>query len=295
MPLWIYLLVLIPLAYGSIYSAIVRGVERMDLYLAYTLCSVLLQVVGTLVALRLGAELWHILLIALLAQIVATVLLYFLSASWRFMISFGDLTLEVIRPIWQVSWAFAGLAILAVAAAQLPIWVLRLWGTDAELGQFGAALRLIEGGKIIPATLFGAMFPQMVRGISQSTYYRRLFWGLVGLIGLGVVAGIVLAEPIIFWLYAGYAPAVAVLRILLLGLIPFVFRLRYSFELITQGYERPVLLVELLALALSLPIYYGLVRFDPLLGTGIAVVVSRTVQVVFLVGCQKTISFRALG
>ena len=82
-PLWLYLLTLIPLAYGSIYSAILRGRERMDLHMVYNLSAMLLQAVGIVVMLPFGLTLWHIALFALLAQIAATLLAYrFVSPVW---------------------------------------------------------------------------------------------------------------------------------------------------------------------------------------------------------------------
>ena len=178
-PLLLYLLTLIPLAFGTIYSAILRGRERMDLYTGYTFLGALLQTAGTAFVLWSGGGLQAIALTALVAQTGATLLASRLTSSlgWHFIWEKIDRSLW--RTVFQTGSVLAVLAILAVIMAQLPIFMLRALTDDVLVGQFSAAGRLVDGTKIIPAALFGALFPQLVRGANRTARYAQLFWGLV--------------------------------------------------------------------------------------------------------------------
>ena len=280
----IYLLILIPLAFGTIYSAILRGAERMELHLAYVLTGAFLQTAGAALILAQGGGLIALSVWVLFAQSVATILanrlirvqLPHLRLVWR------GLSWSVLQMVLQTGWVLAVVTILAVLFAQLPILLLRALADEAIIGIFSAASRLVDGSRILPMAIFGALFPALARGANQSMQYRRLFWGLVGLFIGGIALGIVLADWLIPLLYGGYETAVPVFQILLIGLIPFLFSLRDSFELITQGEERRVLWVMLITVLVALPIFYNFIHWDALRGAAWAVVLSTTVQAILL-------------
>lgn len=274
----VYLLILLPLALGTIYSALLRGVEKMALHAAYTLAGALLQVVGAGIVLWRGGDLLALALAIVAGQTGATLLASWLVRRAGLRLTWGGISAETLQTTLKASWTLALLAILAVFFAQLPIFTLRALTDDTSIGQFSAASRLVDGSKMVPAALFGALFPPLVRGAGRSLRYKRFFWGLVGLFGFGVLGGVALATPAVRLLYDGYAASIPVLQILLVGLLPHLFRLRYSFELVTQGHERLALNDLALTVLVALPIYVGAVSLMGLRGAAWAVVATTALQ-----------------
>jgi O-antigen/teichoic acid export membrane protein len=124
----------------------------------------------------------------------------------------------------------------------LPIWLagllsllyfrgdavlLQILRGDAELGIYSAAYKIFEGSMLVPAILLAAAFPPLARAHSDRPRQRR--WeGLVlaALLALGLLGGAVCrlaAAPIVALVFGpAFAPAVASLRVLALGL-PLLF------------------------------------------------------------------------
>ncbi|MEM8863694.1 MAG: hypothetical protein AAGD96_35745, partial [Chloroflexota bacterium] len=101
--------------------------------------------------------------------------------------------------------------------------------------------------------------------------------------------GILVSGPLISILFAGYAPSIPVLQIMLLGLIPFLFRLRDSFELITQGHERPVLWATSITVLLAIPLTTTAIWADPLHGAAGSVVATLVIHALALGLAKRSI------
>ncbi len=289
-PLIVYLLILLPLAFGTVFSAILRGLERMDLHTAYTLTQAILQIVGAWWVLRVRPQLLPLVVILVLGQLVATCLAGWFVRRGPVHVKLQSVSADLLKRTYRSGWVLALIALLATLLAQLPILALRALTDDVTVGQFGVANQLINGARLLPAALFGALFPAMVRGANRDPRYAQIFWGLVGLFAVGITVGIFAAGPIIRLLFAGYAASIPVLQIMLLSLLPFLFRLRDSFELITQGDERPVLWATAVTVAIAIPLTVFAICFDPLTGAAVSVVAALLVHAITLAVAKRNIS-----
>ena len=74
------------------------------------------------------------------------------------------------------------------------------------------------------------------------------------------------------------------------SLLPFLFRLRDSFELITQGHERPVLIATTVTVAIAIPLTIFAIWFDPLQGAAWSVVTALVVHAIILAVAKRNIS-----
>jgi len=277
-----FLLTLVPLAFATVYSAILRGLERMDLHAIYALCAAVFQLAGLWLALAMGQSLEVLTATLVLAHLLAAVVAGWLTFRQGWQICWRPWRQISLTHLLQLSWILAAITLLSAVLEQLPIFMLRGLADDTAVGLFSAALRLVNGARMIPAVIFGALFPPLVRGAQQSPRYQQLFALLLFAFVCGIGTAVWLAEPLINWLFVDYADSVPVLRILLISLIPFLFRLRYSFELITQGDEWPVLLVITAVLLCSLPTYPLMIAVDPLLGSSLSFLLMLTLQAILL-------------
>ena len=255
----IYVLSLFPLAFNSVFSAALRGWERMDLYASFNVVTSALQAAAALAAVRARAGVPALVLWLLLAQIAAAVLGRLLCGVARPGFAFaGGAAPAAITNLFQRAWPFALLAGLAIVGQRIGVLLLGLLAGDAPAGWFAAAARVVEGLKLVHYAFLGALLPLASRVVAQGASggdagvqaaHQRLA-GLVRrsrlvLLALGVgaaVAASALATPIVTLLYgSAYHPAIEALRILAWGLLPLAATAPTSLALVTTGHERVVL------------------------------------------------------
>ncbi len=283
-----YSLSLLPLAFSTIYSAVLRAYERMGLVLIAQLVTAVFQTGGAFIILRQGGGLVALVWLLLGGQLIGAVVAgglcgRFLPAfvyNWR-------LNRASLRQTMQAGITLAFLMVLAVIHQRMGIFTLSLLGGEALTGQFSAAARLVEAVKMVPYAFFGALFPVMARrwqsGEAANYSVTSLPRYLAAFTAVSALLLTILAEPLIQLLYGtGYTPAVNALRILGWSLIPFVFTLKLSFELVSAGQEAVALRAMAWTLGITAVLFTLFTQRWGLLGTCWAVTVSETVQAVIL-------------
>jgi O-antigen/teichoic acid export membrane protein len=291
----LYSLSLLPLALATVYSAILRGYERMDLYTLYTLVAAGLQTAGAFVLLAAGGGLVALISWLLLVQGITAVFAAALSywtipqLSLRHTVEWSNL-----RRTLYLAWPLALLMVLAVLHQRLGIFALSFLAGDAETGWFSAAAKVIEVAKMGHYAFFGALFPVAARAAAHSynrlpptayrlpdTDYRLPF--LLVLTGLLVLLLTIGVGPLIGLLYGpGYEPSATALSLLAWSLLPYTIGAKLSLELVASGRERTVLNAVALTLAISLLLYLLLIPSLGLLGACWAVILGELVQAVIL-------------
>ena len=306
--LWIATFSLLPMAFSTSYSAALRAFERMELLLVATIVPAASQVVAALILLRQGAGLLGMAWVMVAGQVGAAILTG--ALAWRFLPGFEHrwpTTIDHLRKKLYAGFPLALLMAVAVLYQRAAILGLSLLATDEETGWFAAAARLVEAAKLVPYAYFGALFPVLARVVSGGTLPVKsgkwiarerqrqvpvalakgpysahpLILLLFGLF-LPLVTNI-LAAPIIGLLYGeGYEPAVALLRVLSWGLLPFLFTIKSSVELVSAGHEKLALLGAIVS-TLVLGLLILLLRATHgLRGVAWAVVVAEIVQALIL-------------
>jgi O-antigen/teichoic acid export membrane protein len=157
---------------------------------------------------------------------------------------YGAATVLRLHPVSarEARAAFDGRSARAALGQSLPIWVAGLLSVlyfkvdtlflqslagEAELGAYGAAYKLFEGGMVIPAVLLSVTFPQLARAHADPPEQRRLERHVVAiLLGLGLSVGAILllgGTPLVRILFGrGFDRSVPSLAVLALG-VPFLF------------------------------------------------------------------------
>lgn len=169
--LTLYSFALVPLAVATVFSAVLRAYERMDLYLLFNLTTAVAQTAGAFFVFRAGGGLhalvWLLLVVEVIGAVVAGALCMrnlpesdLLRAAHRVTVRriIGGL-----QPAMRAGGVLAALAILAVVYQRMGIFTLSLMTTDAMTGWYSAAARVTEAFKMLPYAVFGALFPVMSR------------------------------------------------------------------------------------------------------------------------------------
>ncbi|NOX29435.1 MAG: oligosaccharide flippase family protein [Actinobacteria bacterium] len=239
-------------------TAVLRGHERMDLASVATSVGAVVGLAAAIVADAADGSVTAFIAAGVAGQaVVAGLGTLFASRAVRF-----HGWRHTWRPRWNSEvWAearpFAGMVAATAVATSVGVLSLKLAGNDTATGQYAAANRLAEGLRLAPAAVFGAAFPAMTRGIHLRHQYisglRYLNASIIGLIALTIV----FADQIIDIAFGEFEQSATLLRILSLGLVPALVRLRWSFELIAAGAEREVAMLAFVGAAVSVVLTFG--------------------------------------
>jgi len=241
LPILVQALGLVAGIWGTAATAVLRGRERTDLAAGAATIGAVVAVVGAVIARSNDGSVTAFVAVAVLAQfvvaIVATGFAQNASQTFGWTRTWSP-TFE--RDVWVDARPFAGMVVASAAAAAAGVLSLKLVGDDIATGQYAAATRLGEALRLLPAALFGAAFPAMSRGVHLSARYRAGVRHLAFVMAAASVLTILLADRIVEIVFNGFEESSVLLQILAIGVLPALARLRWSFELIADGAERPV-------------------------------------------------------
>lgn len=236
----LYALSLLPLALTSVYSAVLRGFERMDLYLCLNLAAAALQLACGIAVLLLHADLVGLVALLLVCQVITAALAWRLGRNW-IGLRFVRRAPQLLGPTVRLVLPFALLTTCSLLFQRMGLLTLGAWSTADATGWFSAAARIVEALKIVPQALLGALFPMLARRAEQS---RLLPFGRASLrlsVAFCLVAALgssLLASPLILLIYGeGFLLAAHALQILAWGLVPYAVTATLSLELVAQGRE----------------------------------------------------------
>jgi O-antigen/teichoic acid export membrane protein len=285
----IYSLALIPLAFFSVFTTLLRGKNEMGAYAGLNVASALAQVVLIGLLLQPGGSLMTVAVLLLSAQ-VGVAIVAGLLCWWR--VGAGlprtgsprpyRATREEILPLLRASAPVALLAILGVVYQRLSLLMLPALGGVVLAGWFAAAARSVEAAKLFHVSAFTALYPEMSRaGVSRDfrPSFRLLLAAAAG-IALGLT---VLADPLVRLLFgADYLPAVPALRILAWTLVPYTLTSFLSLAFLAAGRERPVLHGLVAGLLTLAALNLVLVPRAGLAGASLAFLAAETAQAALL-------------
>ncbi|HET9909568.1 MAG TPA: oligosaccharide flippase family protein [Anaerolineales bacterium] len=250
-PLLIYSLSLFPLAIFSIVSALLRGLERMDLFWGISVAIGLLQILFALFASDLLTLCILLLIGNSLTSFIAMRIFSFLEADS------GLLPLLDFRPLLPIALPFAALTIFSVILQRLGILSIWMLINDTATGQFSSAARILDGMKFGHYAVLGALLPMISRGSFRSQQnYRLAFTGLFVLSILLAGVAAFFARPILLFLFGEeYISAVDILGILAWCIVPYTISAFISVDLVARGKETLLLRSIVISLLVSIVLY----------------------------------------
>ncbi len=257
----LYSLSLFPLAFFSVFTTALRGVQKMSAYMALNLASALMQVAAAWLAIRLGGSVILVLALLLVVQLLSAILAGVLcslqiAGFWQSL----HISLRKIVPLARACAPIALLTLLGLAYQKMPIYLLSAMGGALLTGWFSAGFRVVEASKTVHLAVFTALYPAMAQNNpSQRTAPGvpspwkgsfSLSWWLL-LAGAGILSLVLFAfaRPLALLLYGpAYAASILPLRILAWVLVPFTVNNFLSLSLLAARKEGVILRVQLAGL-----------------------------------------------
>jgi O-antigen/teichoic acid export membrane protein len=282
------MIVLVPL-YGT-FTAVFRARQVMQPIAILNLGMLIAQVLLTASVFRSGLGVQAALIVNVLTsggQLGVAWWIY--QSDFASNVAF-DSNIAIIQLLKQ-ALPFAIAAILGAMQLRLNFILLEQFAGTNTVGQYAAASRFVEAGLLIPAALFGALFPALAAMKNElfrlNQLLRRIQFGLA-LYGLGfgtIVA--LLAATIIQWTYGtGFALSVLILQILAWTLLPGVLKSSLILYWYARGYENRVNIVTALVLLLQFVLSFWLIRQYGVIGAAVTIVITEIAALVLLWGMR---------
>ena len=298
-----YSLALIPLAFYTIYSAVLRAYQRMDLYLGANLVTILVQTVGAWFVVIGPGSLLNLVILLFLTQIISALFAGFLC-KWQ--IPEFHLFLKIpwrsIQTVMKSVWPLALLSILGVLYTRLGIFSLSFLSGDAATGLFSASARVVEALKTIHIAVLGALLPALsqlgnqpdveTEPFHQETAASKLFrhsflWLLLIAISIAL-ATTFLARPLILILYGqAYLQGIPLLQLLVWLLVPYSINASLTIRWITHMHEKQVALVMASGLVSALAFNLWLIPLLGITGACLAALGAETLQAILFLAWKK--------
>ncbi len=286
-------LALVPLAFSTVYSAILRAHERMAHYMAFTLAVAVGLALGGLAIWAGGGGLTATAVVVVLAQsggalVAAGLARAALPAAAR---RWAWPPADVVGRVARLGAGLAALMVLSILYQRSGVLLLSLLADDRAAGAYSAAARVVEALKMLPAAFFGAMFPIMAQGRGDADVERafgRAFIALMALVVVLAAATGLAAGPLLALLFGpGYGAAVAPLRVMVWSLPATLLAFRLSFGLVVAGRDRAAAAAMGLTLLLGGGLTAALIGRWSLLGAAVGLVAGEVVQVVVLLALGR--------
>jgi O-antigen/teichoic acid export membrane protein len=175
----------------SAFTAVLRARQEMLPILWLNIGMLASQAALTAVALALGGGVLAALTINTLTSLGQLIAAWHICRTRAVPLPVDVLVYADLRAIIGRSAPFALAGVLAALQMRLPIILLEQLTTTEAVGLFAAANRIIEGLRLFPNALFGAVFPSLSALASDTSALRRVFRrSALALIGFGAAVGV---------------------------------------------------------------------------------------------------------
>jgi O-antigen/teichoic acid export membrane protein len=286
----IYILALIPLAFYTVFTIVLRGKQRLNSYTHLNLASAFLQLSTILFFIKFKSGVVAVSVSLLFVQIISAVLAGIMTSVivpgfwkiWRFY-------LRDLLPVLKAAAPIALLTLLGMFYQKLTITMLSLMSGPVQTGIFSAASRAVEASKGIHMAVFVALYPAMAQGISakrtgrngpmftdvEIAYFRVLLVGAM----LASLILTIFAVPIVHILYGiDFLQSAQILKILAWTLFPFTINGFLSLSLMASHKEWTIGLVMAVSLLILVILNFWWIHFSGLQGAASAFLVAECIQ-----------------
>ena len=219
---------------------------RMDKAVIAETISRIALVIGIYLAIKLKSGLNGILWASVISAALNFIVSYLLAAKYHFLKPAFDLSLW--REIISKSWPLAITTILNLLYLKTDTLILSLEKSQAEVGLYGAAYRIIDVLTTLPYMFAGIILPILT--VSWFEHKKDYFasvlqksFDLMAIFSIPIIAGtLVLARPLIV-LVAGndFAPSSPILKIIIFALAAIFLGCMFAHAVIAIGKQKKMI------------------------------------------------------
>lgn len=278
----IYSFALIPLAFFTVFTSVLRGVQRMMSYALLNLGIAILQVSAVLIFVQRSANVKELAYILLSAQIAGTLLAGLLCVPLFSKLKDWHFSLDRLFPFFLVCLPIALIAILGILYQKLSLAMISFLGTSTMAGIFSASARVMEAARLGHIAFFTALFPVMANMAEKRALHKTLRFSR-GLLLIASMIGSVLiflfSKPIVDIFYGSeYQASILVLKILSFTLIPYTVNSYLSLTYLAIRKENVVLGILAISLLVLLTLNFWFIPVFGETGAGWSILVTECLQ-----------------
>jgi len=280
----IYSFALIPLAFFTVFTSILRGMQRMTSYAWLNLGVAIIQVSAVLIFVQHETSIIDLAYVLLDVQILGTLLAGLLCVPLYSCLNDWHISFERMFPLFVVCLPVALIAILGILYQKTTLAMLSFLGTSTMIGIFSASARVVEAARLGHVAVFTALYPSMVK-LDQGAVFRktlRFSWGpLLAVSAIGSALIFLLSKPIIEVFYGDeYQSSILVLKILAFTLIPYTANSFLSLTYLAMRKEKVVLRIFAVSILMLLILNFWFIPVSGDAGAGWAILITESLQMV---------------
>jgi O-antigen/teichoic acid export membrane protein len=276
-PLIIASLALWPLAFYSVFSAVLRAYQQMLRFMVASLGMAFFQLILAWLWVHAGDGVLKVTVIAACVPLIgAGLAALFLRGVAPVRSFFVTIPLAEVWAVARSAWPFAALTGCAVLYQRLSVLLLAPLTGEVVTGLFSAAARLADGLKLGHYAVLGALLPALAQNPRRS---KNAAWFLL-VLAFGLAFGVSILAPTLIQILFGprFAPSGTVLAILAWLIVPYTANAYLSVTYVARNAEQAALWVNIVGVALLALALWAVIPRWGLLGTAWAVVLVEAVQ-----------------
>lgn len=264
----IYVFSLVPFAFYTIFTIVIRSQQRMQIYAIAQFLISFFQLIAVALYPWIKTDINGLSYLFLFSYVLIAAwgYIFYTSTSVKVVFSFSRM-ISLMRDCLQMAMIGTVRLVYEKIIATLLPGLVGLKNT----GIFSIAWRLMYSGKLGYFSAFTAIYPAMAKDVELGKKMR----GLIPLLGTSIIFSLLLqllAKPIISLLFgAEFLPSTLALQIMAWSIVPYVLITYITLGLASLELERPILISAVLGLIALLALLIPLTNHFGITGSAIAV------------------------
>ncbi len=278
----IYAFVLIPLAFFTVFTSVLRGKQFADAYAWLNLTGSSLQLIFVFIFIHPGASVEELFIFLLLAQSILALIGAAIChlkmpgfwRNWRF-------DLNDMVDLLKVSSPLAVLTLVMMIYQKISIMIISLMSGAAMAGFFSVAQRTLEAAKTGHVAIFTALYPAMAQNKDGDFRQTWIFLMTGAAVGSTVLSA--LAMPVTRILFGvEYEASIPALQILAWMLIPYTASTFLTLKFVAANREAPVLRASMISLVVLIFLSLLWIPRMGLAGASLSALSAESIQAALL-------------
>jgi O-antigen/teichoic acid export membrane protein len=287
----VYSFAMLPLAFFTVFTSVLRGTQRMSAYAWLNFIPSALQAFVIFFFIQQGTSVVMLACLLLGIQVFGALFAGGLCISYFSKFNIWQFSLDKMRSLLVACLPIALIAIVGIVYQKLSLTILSFLGTASMVGVFSAAARVVEAARLGHFAALTALYPAMANvdqhKLSGTSIVSWLFLLLFSTAGSILIYW--LAKPIVnIFFGANYALSIPVLKILAFTLVPYTVNSFLTLLFLAQKREKTVLRILTVSASMIFALNLWLIPRAGEVGASWAILIAEMAQaILFLLAWQK--------
>ncbi len=294
----VYSFALIPLAFFTVFTSILRGVQKMTTYAWLNFALSVFQVMAIFIFIQRGISIVTLAYLLLGVQIFGTILAGMLCFPFFSNLHALQFSFDKLISLIVACLPIALIAIMGVVYQKLSLAMLSFLGTASMVGLFSAAARVVEAARMGHFAVLTALYPVMANADQNKlSGTSRVSWLLLLLFSaVGSTLIYLLAKPIVdIFFGTGYTLSIPVLKILAFTLIPYTVNSFLSLLFLARKKKKTVLQVLTVSSLMIFALNLWLIPRTGQIGASWAILIAEIAQAILFLLAWLNSPFRQMN